>query len=234
MLTLILAEAALETIPQILWNHTSIRSHSKKKRKSPKQILLDRSLHHSAMRKLENSKKRGRPDITHIVLLEALGSPLNKEGLLQIYVHTYNNFVITVNPITRLPRNYNQFIGLIEQLYKQGKVPPIGDTLLTLEQKTLKKLLKDIKPDYILAFSREGKPKTLEEAIFSLPIKRNIAMIIGAFPNGHFSETTLNEICETVCVDSEMLEAGVLTSRIIYDYERALSLPLKRIKKNIN
>jgi len=234
MLTLILAEAALETIPQILWNHSSIRSHSKKKRKSPQQILLDRSLHHSAMRKLENSKKRGRPDITHIVLLEALGSPLNKEGLLQIYVHTYSNFVITVNPITRLPRNYNQFIGLIEQLYKQGKVPAVGETLLTLEQKTLKKLLKDIKPDYVLAFSREGTPKTLEEAIFSLPIKRNIAVIIGGFPYGHFSETTLSDVCETVCVDSEMLEAGALTSRIIYDYERALSLPLKRIKKKIN
>ena len=234
MLTLILAEAALETIPLILWNHTSIRSHSKKKKKSPKQILLDRSLHHSAMRKLENSKKRGRPDITHIVLLEALGSPLNKEGLLQIYVHTYNNFVITVNPITRLPRNYNQFIGLIEQLYKQGKVPAIGETLLTLEEKTLKKLLKDIKPDYILAFSREGNPKTLEETIFSLPIKRNIAVIIGCFRYGHFSKTTLSEVCETVCVDSEMLEAGALTSRIIYDYERAISLPLKRIKKKIN
>ena len=234
MLTLILAEAALETIPLILWNHTSIRSHSKKKKKSPKQILLDRSLHHSAMRKLENSKKRGRPDITHIVLLEALGSPLNKEGLLQIYVHTYNNFVITVNRITRLPRNYNQFIGLIEQLYKQGKVPAIGETLLTLEEKTLKKLLKDIKPDYILAFSREGNPKTLEETIFSLPIKRNIAVIIGGFPYGHFSKTTLSEVCETVCVDSEMLEAGALTSRIIYDYERAISLPLKRIKKKIN
>ena len=234
MLTLILAEAALETIPQTLWNHSSVRSHSKKQRKPPQQILLDRSLHHSAMRKLENSQKRGRPDITHIMLLQALGSPLNKEGLLQIYVHTCNNFVITVNPITRLPRNYNQFIGLIEQLFKQGKVPSVGETLLTLEQKTLKKLLKAVKADYVLAFSREGKPKTLEEAIYSLQIKRNIAVIIGGFPCGHFSQTTLREVSEIVCVDSEMLEAGVLTSRIIYDHERALSLPLKRIRKKIN
>ncbi len=234
MLTLILAEAALETIPQTLWNRSSVRSHSKKQRKSPQQILLDRSLHHSAMKKLENSQKRGRPDITHIVLLQALGSPLNKEGLLQIYVHTCNNFVITVNPITRLPRNYNQFIGLIEQLFKQGKVPSVGETLLTLEQKTLKKLLKDVKADYVLAFSREGTPKTLEEAIYSLQIKRNIAVVIGGFPYGHFSQTTLCEVSETVCVDSEMLEAGVLTSRIIYDYERALSLPQKRIMEKIN
>ena len=231
MLTLILVEAALETIPQILWNYSSVRSHSKKQKKSPQQILLDRSLHHSSMRKLENSKKRGRPDITHIVLLEALGSPLNKEGLLQIYIHTYNNFVITVNPITRIPRNYNQFIGLIEQLYKQGKVPLEGETLLTLEQKTLKKLLKEIKADYVLAFSRKGTPKTLEDTIYSLQINRNIAVIIGGFPYGHFSETTLREVNETVCVDTEMLDAGVLTSRIIYDYERALLLPLKRINK---
>jgi rRNA small subunit pseudouridine methyltransferase Nep1 len=233
MLTLILAEAALETIPPTLWNHSSVRNHSKKQRKPMQQLLLDRSQHHYAMRKLENSQKRGRPDITHIVLLQALGSPLNKEGLLKIYVHTYNNFVITVSPITRIPRNYNQFTGLIEQLFKQGKVPSVGETLLMLEQKTLKKLLEDVKADYVLAFSREGTPKTLEEAIYSLKIKRNIAVIIGGFPYGHFSKTTLSEVCEPVCVDSEMLEAGVLTSRIIYDYERAFYLPQKRIRKKL-
>lgn len=229
MLILILAEAALETLPKTLWNYPSIRNYSKKHRKLPQNILLDRSLHHSIMRKLENSEKRGRPDITHFALLEALGSPLNKEGLLKIYVHTRNDYVINVNPSIRLPRNYLRFIGLIEQLFYNNKVPPEGEILLELEKKTLKKILKDSKVNYILLFSREGKPKTIEEAISSLPLTGDLAVIIGGFPHGNFSETTLNQVNEIVCVDPGMLDAWVLTSRVIYEYERKFSIPQKRI-----
>ena len=64
--------------------------------KLPKQLLLDRSLHHAGMLKLKNNLKRGRPDITHFVLLEALGSPLNKEGQLQVLIHTCNDYVIRI------------------------------------------------------------------------------------------------------------------------------------------
>lgn len=228
MLILILAEAALETLPKILWNKTSIRSYSKKHRKLPGQLLLDRSLHHSVMRKLEASEKRGRPDIVHFVLLEALGSPLNKEGLLQIYVHTRNNLVINVNPSVRLPRNYLRFVGLMEQLFYNERVPPKGDILLKLEQKTLKKLLKETKVDHTLVFSRTGALKTIENAISSLPKNRNIAVIIGGFPHGNFSQTTLQLANDVVCVDADMLDAWVLSSRVIYEFERKLSIPLKR------
>ena len=229
MLTLILAEAALETLPKNIWNHSSIQNYSKKHRKLPGQILLDRSLHHSLMRTLENNKKRGRPDITHYVLLEALGSPLNKEGLLQIYVHTLNNYVITVNPSVRLPRNYARFIGLMEQLFYNKKVPPEGEILLALKQKTLKNLLKDEKIDHVLIFSRTGVPKTIEEAIFSQQKSKNIAVIVGGFPHGNFSKTTLQQGNEFICVDYEMLDAWILTSRIIYEFEKKLSIPVKRI-----
>jgi rRNA small subunit pseudouridine methyltransferase Nep1 len=184
------------------------------------------------MRRLDNNLKRGRPDITHFALLEALGSPLNKEGLLQTYVHTNNDYVIDVNPSTRLPRNYNRFIGLMEQLFQQGKVPSEGQPLLKLEHKTLQQLITETKADYILAFSREGKPKTLQEAVSSLQAKQRPAVIVGGFPHGHFSETTVQLADEIVRVDSEMLEAWTMTSRVIYEYERALSLPKKRIAKN--
>ncbi len=224
-----LAEAALETVPENLWSHPAVRRHSKRHGKPPGHLLLDRSLHHSAMRRLGENEKRGRPDITHFVLLEALGSPLNKEGLLQVYVHTNQGYAITVNPKARLPRNYNRFIGLIEQLFQLGKVPSEGEVLLKLESKTLQDLLSQAEADYILAFSREGQPKTLEETVFSLQTKQRPAVIVGGFPHGHFSQSTVQLADEVVFVDSEMLEAWTLTSRIIYEYERALSLPKKRI-----
>lgn len=101
--------------------------------------------------------------------------------------------------------------------------------LLELERKTLQDILTETKADYVLAFSREGKPRTLEEAVFSLKEKRKPAVIVGGFPHGHFSETTIQLADEVVSVDSGMLEAWTMTSRVIYEYERCLSLPKKRL-----
>jgi rRNA small subunit pseudouridine methyltransferase Nep1 len=229
LLILVLAEAAIETVPEPLWSHPAVRRHSKRQRKPPNQLLMDRSLHHSAMRRLDDNLKRGRPDITHFALLEALGSPLNKERLLQTYVHTNKDYVITVNPSTRLPRNYSRFIGLMEQLFQQQKVPTTGETLLRLEHKTLQQLLAETKADYVLAFSREGKPRTIQDAVSGLEPKQRPAVIVGGFPHGHFSEATTKLADEVVCVDSEMLEAWTVASRAIYEYERAVSLPTKRL-----
>ncbi len=229
MLTLILAESALEQIPKGLWSYSVVRAHSKRRGKPPGLILLDRSYHHSAMKKLSESEKRGRPDIVHFALLEALGSPLNKERLLQVYVHTRNDYVVTISSEARLPRNYNRFVGLFEQLFEVGMVPSVGQTLLKVEHRTLSQLLREIKTDYVMAFSRNGSPRTLEEAIFKLSEKQRPAVIVGGFPHGNFSETTIRLANEVVCIDPEMLETWTLTSRVIYEYECAILLPKKRL-----
>jgi rRNA small subunit pseudouridine methyltransferase Nep1 len=232
LLNLILAESALETIPEKLWKHTSIVKYARERSKHPRFLLLDRSYHHRAMRLLEQNEKRGRPDIVHFALLEALGSPLNKEGHLQVYVHTFKDYVIAVNPETRLPRNYARFVSLMEQLFEHGRVPPqqTQTALLTLERKTLKQLIAELKPSYVLAFTARGKTYTLEEAITKLPREKQLAVIVGGFPHGHFSKATLMLANETVCIDQDMLETWTVTSRIIYEYERALSLPKKRLE----
>ncbi len=229
MLILILAEAALETVPQSLWDHPTVRRHAKKRGKSARLILLDRSYHHGAMKKLDGALKRGRPDIVHFTLLEALGSPLNKTGGLQVYVHTVNDQVITVNSKARLPKNYNRFLGLMEQLFELGKVPPSGNSLLQFEHKTLSQLFHETNPTHVMAFSRTGIPSVLEEAVSRLSKSDRPAVIIGGFPQGHFSETTQKLMEEVICIDPEMLEAWTVASRIIYEYERSVSLPKKRL-----
>ena len=231
MLILILAESALETIPKSLWKHPAIQRYSKKRGKPPEVLLLDRSYHHSAMKTLPENEKRGRPDIVHFALLEALGSPLNKERLLQVYVHTLSDHIITVNPEARLPRNYSRFVGLMEQLFESGKVPPEGQLLLELKHQSLSQLLHEIKPDYVIAFSTKGVPNTIEEAVLKLSNKERPAVLIGGFPHGHFSETTLKLVNELICIDPDMLETWTVTSRLIYECERLISLPQKRIKK---
>jgi len=231
LLTLVLAESALEPIPEQLWKHPAIQKYAKQRRKHPRFIILDRSYHHSAMKNLALSEKRGRPDIVHIALLEALGSPLNKEGLLQIHVHTLNDDVIWVNPETRLPRNCNRFVSLMEQLFEFGQIPPEGDeaALLSLKKQTLTQLIHEIKPSHILALSRIGRPEALEATVSRLSRDKKPAALIGCFPHGNFSEQTTKLADEIVCIDKEMLETWTIVSRVIYEFERALSLPRKRL-----
>jgi len=232
LLTIILAESAIETVPEEIQNYPSILKQAKTKGKKPNQIILDRSYHHHAILKLPNNKKRGRPDIVHFSLLSALGTPLNLEGLLKVYVHTIADYVIDVNPEVRLPRNYNRFVGLMEQLFQHGQVPPKSEkSLLKLEKKILKELITKINPDFVLAFTRKGKMQTLEEAISKLAKKENSAVIIGGFPHGSFSSETLKLVDEAVCIDLETLEAWTVTARVIYEYEKIIGIPEKRIRR---
>ena len=45
-----------------------------------------------------------------------LDSPLNRAGLLQVYIHTAKNVLIEVHPQTRIPRTFDRFCGLMVQL----------------------------------------------------------------------------------------------------------------------
>ena len=64
--------------------------------------------------------------ISHQCLLMLMDSPLNRAGLLQVYIHTEKNALIEINPQTRIPRTFPRFCGLI------GKLPPplFGETFL--------------------------------------------------------------------------------------------------------
>ena len=183
------------------------------------------------MGSLNLKEKRGRPDIIHLTLLEALGSPLNLEGLLETYVHTLNDYVVYVNPKTRLPRNYNRFVGLMEQLFQTGKVPIEGEPLLTLKKLTLKQLLKKLKPTYILALTRKGKPQTPTQTAKKLAQQKKPIVFIGGFPHGHFTNQTINLANEKICLDPTGLDTWIVASRILAAYEETIGLPEKRLQK---
>jgi rRNA small subunit pseudouridine methyltransferase Nep1 len=125
-----LADAELELIPQEIRFHPVIQRSGKKRRKSPRQMLLESDLHKSALRKLDGGDRRGRPDIVHFFLLLAMDSILNKKRVLRTLIHTRNDQLISVQPETRIPRNYNRFVGLIEDLFQRRAVPP-EEPLLT-------------------------------------------------------------------------------------------------------
>ena len=228
-LILLLAESALELVSKDLLNHPAIVNHAYRLGKAPNEILLDRSYHHKAMTNLQDAEKRGRPDIVHMTLLGTLGTPLNKEGLLHAYVHTISDQIIEVSSKTRLPRNFNRFVSLFEQLFKLGKVPEIGEPLLSIKKEKLSTFIEKLRPSKIIAFSSVGRLNTLKNICSQIAKEAKPLIIIGGFPHGHFRDETINLADETVSIDKEALEAPVVTSRIIYEYEIAIGLDRKRI-----
>ena len=102
-LNLVFVETALELVPAEILGHPSVRRNAKRRGKRPEETLLDRSLHHYAMTGLPGQEKRGRPDILHFCLLEAMGSPLNRAGGLRVWVSTHRGQLIEIDPSTRLP-----------------------------------------------------------------------------------------------------------------------------------
>jgi len=231
VLNLVIAESALERVPASIQGHPSVVKHAQRGGKRPDQILLDRTYHHAAMIGLDRAERRGRPDIIHMSLLAALGTPLNKEGLLRVFVHTIEDKVINVNPETRLPKNYNRFVGLIEQLYEDGKVPREGPTLLSLENKDLRGLMQELKSPWIVALTRIGKPATLTEIAESLTKNDEPTVIVGGFPRGHFEKETMDEATQVVSIDPETLDTWIVVSRVLYEYEKTIGLTEKRLKK---
>jgi len=230
VLTIVFAESALETIPEQLWRRSAIRKYAEKKGKHPRFLILDRSYHHAAMMQLGGNEKKGRPDIVHFSLLEALGSPLNREGMLRLYVHTLSNDVIFVDQKTRLPRNYNRFLGLMEQLFELGRIPPESPSLLILTKNvSLPQLVTDLKPDRTIVFSQDGAPRTMEQAVYEFVDKKNPLAIVGGFPHGTFSEEVMKLADYVISVDRDTLEAWTVTARIIYEYEALIGLPARRL-----
>ena len=78
--------------------------------------LLNCDDHQHIIRKVGKNIADCRPDITHQMLLALLDAPINKAGLLQVYIHTAQNVLIEVNPQIRIPRTFRRFCGLMTQL----------------------------------------------------------------------------------------------------------------------
>ena len=75
--------------------------------------LLNSEDHRSQLVKYNREVSSARPDITHQCLMMLLDSPLNRAGMLQVYIHTEKNVLIEVNPHIRIPRTFKRFCGLI-------------------------------------------------------------------------------------------------------------------------
>lgn len=219
-----LVEAALETVPVEISNHPSVIKNARRKGKRPWETLLDVSLHYHAMKEIEDRGKRGRPDIIHVSLLEALESPLNRKGLLRIYVHTYKDYLIFIRSETRIPRNYNRFVGLMEQLFSAGAVPPGSrNPLIYIKEGNVMDLVKEVGLDGYVLLHEHGDRLSLTQLV-EFCIKNNLLITIGGFPHGDFREDIVKKALRKVSIYPEALVTWIVLSRIIAGAELLFNL----------
>ena len=209
-LVILLAESALETIPGELLNDPVIISDARKRRETPKYLILDRARHHRAMLGLPKAEKRGRPDIVHQALLLIQGSILARNKLVKTYIHTVNKLVIYVDPETRVPRNYNNFIGLMSQLFREGRVPPVGKPLFSVVG-NINHVLSVESPDRrILLDDVKGREVPMSVFIdYVLGFKKPLVMI-GAFPRGSFEEGTYSLADDTFRISRYVMDTATI------------------------
>ncbi|GGP19125.1 16S rRNA methyltransferase [Thermocladium modestius] len=202
MLTLILAEAALEVV---------------------NGEVLDVSRHRSVIRRLPNPHKRGRPDIVHLFLLTAMGSPLSAAGLLRVLIHTVNDEIIIVDPRERPPQNYNNFIGLMRQLFRLGSVPPSGSPLLRLVRGGIGDAVSLSRASRVVMLddSRGVKvpARDLARRVLSLG---DVAVIMGGFPHGSFEESTYAVVQEAYRIGDRPMRTHEVACRFLAMIESEL------------
>jgi rRNA small subunit pseudouridine methyltransferase Nep1 len=221
MLTLVLAEAEVELVPAELRCHPAVITHARQRKKQPTQILLDSNYHHAAMNNLPEGRRRGRPDITHLFLLTALESIVNKQGQLNIIVHTRNDMVITVRPETRIMRNYERFLGLMEKLFEKHVVPDEKQPLLSLQQNIpLKQVIEQVQADEVITFSKDGASIRLQDYFEELKKqkKHHLLCIIGGFPSGTFHTDLKTIPTKVLSLYPDMLPAWTVASEILVNY----------------
>ena len=221
MLTLVLAEAEVELVPAELRCHPAVIAHARQRKKQPTQILLDSNYHHAAMNNLPEGRRRGRPDITHLFLLTALESIVNKQGQLNIIVHTRNDMVITINPETRIMRNYERFLGLMETLFEKQVVPDEKHPLLSLQQNIpLSQVVEQVQADVAIIFSKDGSSIFLPDYFKELKKqkKNHLLCIIGGFPSGDFHTDLKTITTDTFALYPDMLPAWTVASEILVNY----------------
>ncbi|XP_069843827.1 ribosomal RNA small subunit methyltransferase NEP1 [Dipodomys merriami] len=177
--------------------------------------LLNCDKHKSVL--LKNGRDPGevRPDIAHQSLLMLMDSPLNRAGLLQVYIHTRKNVLIEVNPQTRIPRTFDRFCGLMVQLLHKLSVRAADGP-----QKLLK-VIKNPVSDHFpagcvkVATSFSAPVSDVRELV---PGADPIVFVVGAFAHG---QVDVDYTERTVSLSNYPLSAALTCAKLTTAFEEA-------------
>ncbi|KFD52154.1 Nep1 ribosome biogenesis protein [Trichuris suis] len=178
--------------------------------------LLASHKHANFLRKLKRDPADYRPDITHQSLLMLLDSPLNKAGLLQIFVRTARKAIIEIHPQTRIPRNYDRFAGLMVQLLNKRSIQASESS------QTLMKIIKNPIENYLPVgskkYSTSSHAPNLTNIRSIVPDNKPTVIVVGAVAHGQVKP----DYCEEeLKISNYSLSAALVCAKICTAFEEA-------------
>uniref|UniRef100_A0A1B6CP32 18S rRNA (pseudouridine-N1)-methyltransferase n=1 Tax=Clastoptera arizonana TaxID=38151 RepID=A0A1B6CP32_9HEMI len=176
--------------------------------------LLNCDDHVGILKKNERQPGSCRPDIVHQCLLMLLDSPLNRAGLLQVYVHTEKNVLIEINPQTRIPRTFKRFAGLMIQLLHKFNVRASEGSMKLL--KVIKNPIADHLPVGCRKISTSFSAKKVINPKDIVPLEDPIAIVIGAMAHGQVS-VDYTEDC--ISISNYPLSAALACTKLCSAFE---------------
>ncbi|ODN79517.1 hypothetical protein, variant [Cryptococcus amylolentus CBS 6039] len=152
--------------------------------KEAKYALLNCDDHQGILAKTGRDIADARPDITHQCLLTLLDSPLNKAGLLQVYIHTAKGVLIEVNPSVRIPRTFKRFSGLMVQLLHKLSIRGVNGSEKLL--RVIKNPITDHLPTNTIKLTLSADAPTIRLSKFlpTLPETHSVCVFVGAMARG--------------------------------------------------
>jgi rRNA small subunit pseudouridine methyltransferase Nep1 len=162
--------------------------------------------------------------------MSLLETPLCKEGLLRIHLHLQDGRIVEVNPDVRLPRNYDRFVGLIEQLLLKGQVPPQGNSLLHFIEGSIEELITEVRvgaENAMTILAIEGGDQTSVEKlreILSQDQSTPVIVGVGAFPHGNLSEEIASLFDTHLELDTDVMMAWHVCAELMWIYSLAIEV----------
>ena len=203
----------MELVPESMQAHPAARAHARRLGRPASKTLLDVSWHYAAMRGAPDAHKRGRPDIIHHAILAAVATPLYKDGLLRVYIHTIRDTVARLGEGVRIPKSYHRFEGLMAEI-----LAGTGDgVLLEVYPSTLPALLNDIRPSAKIGLSRSGELTSCRR--LATLMQDDLCVVVGGFQKGGFADSTTGSLDYIWSISPRSLETHLVVSRLLYDME---------------
>ena len=185
-----------------------------KDKKNPELITSD--THRTLIKKMGKSFEDYRPDVLHQCLLNLFESPLNKAGMLQVFIRTKENVLIEISPKTKIPRTIKRFNGLMGQLLNKYRIRAMNSS------EVLFKIIKNPVTQYIpfgcpiISTNEKSSLVKLDDYVNKLK-SNNVAFIVGAISKG---DINVDYMTESISISSFPLTAGIVCSKICNAFEK--------------
>ncbi|XP_054166383.1 ribosomal RNA small subunit methyltransferase NEP1-like [Oppia nitens] len=182
--------------------------------------LLNCDQHMSQIRKYKKDPAFCRPDITHQCLLMLFDSPLNRAGLLQVYMHTDRNVLIEISPQTRFPRTFTRFANLMVQLLHKLSIRSSNGP-----QKLLKVIKNPITSHLPVGCKKYGTSFKADKVIHPRELVPSddspVAIVIGAMAHGMVDADYMEE---SVSISEYPLSAALAATKICSAFEEVWNI----------